>query len=70
MAPGERNIFNKILLAEANETEIINGIKMLSKIMSNYHNKPVMLFLDEYDVPLQNRLLSCPFLFLLFRSRH
>ena len=54
MAPGERNTFNKILLAEANETEIINGIKMLSKIMSNYHNKPVMLFLDEYDVPLQN----------------
>ena len=54
MAPGERNIFNKILLAEANETEIINGIKMLSKIMSNYHNKPVMLFLDEYDVPPQN----------------
>ncbi len=54
MAPGERNIFNKVLLAEANETEIINGIKMLSKIMSNYHNKPVMLFLDEYDVPLQN----------------
>ena len=54
MAPGERNIFNKILLAEANETEIINGIKMLSKIMSTYYNKPVMLFLDEYDVPLQN----------------
>ena len=54
MAPGERNTFNKILLAEANETEIINGIKMLSKIMSTYYNKPVMLFLDEYDVPLQN----------------
>ena len=54
MAPGERNIFNKVLLAEANETEIINGIKMLSKIMSTYYNKPVMLFLDEYDVPLQN----------------
>ena len=54
MAPGERNTFNKILLAEATEIEIINGIKMLSKIMSNYHNKPVMLFLDEYDVPLQN----------------
>ena len=54
MAPGERNTFNKILLAEANEIEIINGIKMLSKIMSTYYNKPVMLFLDEYDVPLQN----------------
>ncbi len=22
--------------------------------MSTYYNKPVMLFLDEYDVPLQN----------------
>ena len=44
MAPGERNTFNKILLAEANEIEIINGIKMLSKIMSTYYNKPVMLF--------------------------
>ena len=58
MAPGERNTFNKILLAEANEIEIINGIKMLSKIMSTYYNKPVMLFLDEYDVPLQNAYLE------------
>ena len=53
MAPGERNLFNKILAAEANEVELINSIKILSKILSNYYNKPVMLFLDEYDVPLQ-----------------
>ena len=27
---------------------------MLSKILYRYYEKPVMLFLDEYDVPLQN----------------
>ncbi len=53
MAPGERNLFNKILAAEANEVDLINSVKILSKILSNYYNKPVMLFLDEYDVPLQ-----------------
>ena len=53
MAPGERNLFNKILAAEANEVDLINSVKILSKILSNYYNKPVMLFLDEYNVPLQ-----------------
>ena len=53
MALGERNLFNKILAAEANEVDLINSVKILSKILSNYYNKPVMLFLDEYDVPLQ-----------------
>ena len=53
MAPGEKNLFNKILSAEANEVELINCVKILSKILSNYYNKPVILFLDEYDVPLQ-----------------
>ena len=53
MAPGERNLFNKILAAESNEVDLINSVKILSKILSNYYNKPVMLFLDEYDVPLQ-----------------
>ena len=53
MAPGEKNLFNKTLSAEANEVELINCVKILSKILSNYYNRPVMLFLDEYDVPLQ-----------------
>ena len=58
MAPGERNLFNKILAAEANEVDLINSVKILSKILSNYYNKPVMLFLDEYDVPLQNAYIE------------
>ena len=54
MSAGERTIFNKILSANATDVELLNSLKMLSRIMYQYYNKPVMLLLDEYDVPLQN----------------
>ncbi len=54
MSTGERMIFNKILSAEATDVDLLNSLKMLSKIMSQYYDKPVILLLDEYDVPLQN----------------
>ena len=54
MSVGERMIFNKILSAEATDIDLLNSLKMLSKIMSQYYDKPVILLLDEYDVPLQN----------------
>ena len=50
---GERVVFNKILAANINEMELLNSIKMLTRMLCNYYNKPVMLFIDEYDVPLQ-----------------
>ena len=54
MSEGERAIFNKILSANATDVDLLNSLKMLSKIMNQYYNKPVILLLDEYDVPLQN----------------
>ena len=54
MSEGERTIFNKILSANATDIDLLNSLKMLSKIMYQYYDKPVMLLLDEYDVPLQN----------------
>ena len=54
MSEGERTIFNKILSANATDVDLLNSLKMLSKIMYQYYNKPVVLLLDEYDVPLQN----------------
>ena len=54
MAEGERNIFNKILSANITDIELINVLKMLSKIMYQYYNKPVILLIDEYDVPLRS----------------
>ena len=54
MAEGERNIFNKILSANISDVELMNSLKMLSKIMYQYYDRPVILLIDEYDVPLQH----------------
>ena len=51
---GEKETYNRMLSAKANEMEILNSVKMLSKLLYNYYNKPVMLFIDEYDVPIQS----------------
>ena len=58
MAEGEKAIFNKILLAKETDIDLLNSLKMLSKIMYHYYNKPVILLLDEYDVPLQNAYIK------------
>ena len=50
---GDRNTFNRMLAANVNEMELLNSVKTLSKLLYYYYNKPVMLFIDEYDVPLQ-----------------
>ena len=53
MPDGEKETYNRMLGAKANEMEILNSVKLLSKLLCNYYNKPVMLFIDEYDVPIQ-----------------
>ena len=47
-------IFNKILSASATDVDLLNSLKMLSKLMNQYYKKTVILLIDEYDVPLQN----------------
>ena len=53
MPEGEKETYNKILAANTNEMDLLNSVKMLSKLLYNYYNRPVMLFIDEYDVPIQ-----------------
>ena len=50
---GERNTYNRMLSANVNEMELLNSVKILSKLLYNHYGKPVMLFIDEYDVPIQ-----------------
>ena len=50
---GEKSIFNRILKAEATDIDLINSLKILSKMLYIYYDKPVILLVDEYDVPLQ-----------------
>ena len=51
MSEGEKMIFNKLLSANATDVDLLNSLKMLSKIMNQYYNKQVILIIDEYDVP-------------------
>ena len=50
----EKEMFNKILNLKANEIELQNALKLLTRLLNKEYGRPVILLLDEYDVPLQN----------------
>ena len=52
--PEEKEKITEILYGRENEVDLKNSVKELSKYLNRYFDKPVMLFVDEYDVPLQN----------------
>ena len=51
---GEKNIFTRILNAEATDIDLVNSLKVLSKMLYIYYDKPVIVLIDEYDVPIQS----------------
>ena len=56
--PFEKEQIKEILSNKEDEIVLRNSIKTLSKYLNRYYDKPVMLFLDEYDVPLQNAYIE------------
>ena len=52
--PEEKERINDILWCREDETLLKNSIKLLSELLSRHFDKPVMLLVDEYDVPVQN----------------
>ena len=50
----EKGMFNTILNLKANKVQLQGAVKLLSRMLYREYENPVMLFLDEYDVPLQN----------------
>ncbi len=50
----EKEMFTNILNLKANKIELQNALKLLSRLLYKEYEKPVMLLIDEYDVPLQN----------------
>ena len=50
----EKEKIKEILFGKEDETDLKNSIKELSKYLNRHHERPVMLLVDEYDVPLQN----------------
>lgn len=50
--PYDRKIFDQIASQKATQEQIKNSLLTLTRLMSAYYQKPVILLIDEYDVPL------------------
>ena len=50
----EKELIKKILWCKEDEVTLKNAIKELTRMLYTHFEKPVILLLDEYDVPLQN----------------
>lgn len=48
----DKELFYKIAAENANLKEVKNSLLKLTQLMLIYYGKPVVLFIDEYDVPL------------------
>ena len=54
ISDSEKDLFHSILTQKAEDAFYLDSIKFLSDIMVKYHNKSVIILIDEYDVPLEN----------------
>ena len=50
----EKEMIKEILWCKEDEVTLKNAIKELTRMLYEHFGKPVILLLDEYDVPLQN----------------
>ena len=48
----DRELFKRLIEKTATEEEIKNSLYTLSRMMQQHYGKPVILLIDEYDVPL------------------
>ncbi|MCP4133633.1 MAG: AAA family ATPase [bacterium] len=49
----ERLSFEKIANLEGQKGDYLRSLSFLSKILERYHNKKVIILIDEYDTPVQ-----------------
>ena len=49
----ERCYFQRIHDGEASLVETEEALRRLMDMMKHYHHQPVVLLLDEYDIPVQ-----------------
>ena len=49
----EKQMFSTVLNLRANKIELQGALKLLSRLLYKEYERPVILLVDEYDVPLQ-----------------
>ena len=54
----EKEIMTPILYVKEDDAQARDALKMLSKLLYKEYDSPVMLFVDEYDVPLQHAYVN------------
>lgn len=52
MDASDRSIYERLKDNRATTAEIKKSLSFLTRIMAQYYHKPVILLLDEYDVPI------------------
>ena len=50
--PFDKDIFMRLQAKTASEEEVQNSLKTIMRMMNTVYGKPVILLIDEYDVPL------------------
>lgn len=54
LSPDQKDLFEIIISRRANQQQIENGLLTLSKFLYAYHQKQVIILIDEYDTPIQS----------------
>ena len=49
----EKNRFSRISEEKATEVDLANSLEFLVRMLARYHEKKVILLIDEYDIPVQ-----------------
>ena len=50
--PADAEIFRKLMFQKGSESDVQNSLKTIMRMMMAVYGKPVILLIDEYDVPL------------------
>lgn len=50
----DKKIFHNLMYEQGSESNIESWLKVLTRMLFMHYEKPVILFIDEYDVPVSN----------------
>ena len=48
----QKEVFQRLKECKASKTELKNSLELLTRMMQAHYGRPVILLLDEYDVPI------------------